>query len=136
MCLHLAGGAQGRWRRVARGARSLPGFRLEDARWADLGVPVDVAFFMHSSAAGKVMALYPGPTGATESRIPLDAWQGLLADNPAFAPLEPDVEALLVALLPIPRGVLERLRRYEAARGAATRAQAIDALLTEHEGAS
>ena len=37
------------------------------------------------------------------------------------------------ALLAIPRDVLERLRRYKATSGAATWAQAIDALLSEHE---
>ena len=81
---------------MARRARVLGDFCLDDARWADLGIPVEMAFFMHSSAAGRVLALYPGPAGATESLLPLDAWQGLLADNPGFDPLEPDVEALLV----------------------------------------
>ena len=37
-------------------------------------------------------------------------------------------------LLAIPRGVLERLRRYKTASGVATWAQAIDALLLEREG--
>lgn len=37
------------------------------------------------------------------------------------------------ALLPIPRELYERLRRYKKARGAATWAQALDALLAEHE---
>ena len=37
------------------------------------------------------------------------------------------------ALLPIPRALYERLRRYKKARGAATWAQAIDTLLDDHE---
>lgn len=61
-----------------------------------LGVPVGVAFFFESSAAGRVLAFYPGPAGATESELPLEAWQELVAANPPLATLTPDVEALLV----------------------------------------
>jgi hypothetical protein len=39
------------------------------------------------------------------------------------------------ALLPIPRELYERLRRYKQARGAATWAQALEALLRDHEEA-
>jgi hypothetical protein len=40
--------------------------------------------------------MYPSPAGATESQLPLEAWEVLVADNPVLAKLEPDVEALLV----------------------------------------
>jgi hypothetical protein len=42
------------------------------------------------------VAVYPSPAGATESALPLDAWEEFAADNPALGDLEPDVEALLV----------------------------------------
>jgi Family of unknown function (DUF5947) len=51
-------------------------------------IPVEMAFFFHSSAAGRVVAFYPSPLGATESLIDLD--------DRLFEDLEPDVEALLV----------------------------------------
>jgi hypothetical protein len=56
--------------------------------WEALRLPVDVAFFLHSSAEDRDMAFYPSPMGATESRLPLEI--SLLRT------LEPDVEALLV----------------------------------------
>jgi len=52
-------------------------------------IPVGVVFFYVSSPLGRVVALYPGPAGATESLLPLDAQ----AD---FDMLTPDVEAVLV----------------------------------------
>lgn len=64
--------------------------------WDRLEVPVSVAFFFHNSALGRVVGLYPGPAGATESELSLDAWDDLVAAVPALAGMEPDVEALLV----------------------------------------
>ena len=74
----------------------LEGFELDDVMWADLRLPVDMAFFFSSSEAGRVLAFYPSPMGATESLLGLEAWQALEAANPVLASLEPDVEALLV----------------------------------------
>jgi len=71
-------------------------FELDDLAWEQLRIPVDMAFFFHSSPAERVMAFYPSPMGATESRLELDAWQDLAAANPVLDDLEPDVEALLV----------------------------------------
>ena len=42
------------------------------------------------------VAFYPGPAGATESELPLEAWQQIVADHPQLGLLRPDVEALLV----------------------------------------
>jgi hypothetical protein len=71
-------------------------FELGDLAWGQLQIPVDMAFFFHSSAAGRVMAFYPSPMGATESRLELQAWQSLASANPVLATMEPDVEALLI----------------------------------------
>lgn len=71
-------------------------FALEDTAWARLQIPVEMAFFFHSTPAGRVIALYPSPLGATESLLELEAWDELAAANPVLGGLEPDVEALLV----------------------------------------
>jgi len=74
----------------------LEDFALDDAKWARLRIPVDMAFFFHHGEQGRVMAFYPSPMGPTESALELEAWDELVSDNPVLANLEPDVEALLV----------------------------------------
>jgi hypothetical protein len=69
---------------------------LDDVLWEELRLPVDMAFFFHSSTEERVLAFYPSPMGATESLLGLDAWRELEAANPVLTTLEPDVEALLV----------------------------------------
>jgi hypothetical protein len=96
-CALLLGyGAGERYRVVPDRVRHLPDIHLTDPHWEALGVPVDLAFFYWSTPAGRQVAFYPSPAGATECLLPLDAWAGLAAANPALATLEPDVEALLV----------------------------------------
>ena len=87
---------QGRWRLIPRDARALPEFQMTDEQWEALALPIHLAFFFQSSAAGKVVAMYPGPAGATESLLPLSGWEALADANPALSELAPDVEALLV----------------------------------------
>jgi hypothetical protein len=74
----------------------LDDFELSELAWEQLQIPVDMAFFFHNSSAERVMAFYPSPMGATESRLELAAWRDLEAANPVLATIEPDVEALLV----------------------------------------
>ncbi|MCW2621660.1 MAG: hypothetical protein JWL64_1262 [Frankiales bacterium] len=64
--------------------------------WGDLDLPVGTAFLFRNSALGRIVAFYPGPAGATESELPLDAWERVVAAVPGLATLAPDVEALLV----------------------------------------
>ncbi len=85
-----------KYRRVPRRVRYLADFQLTDAQWEGLQLPIGLAFFLHSTPAGRIVALYPSPAGATESLVALEAWQALADDNPALRDLEPDVEALLV----------------------------------------
>jgi hypothetical protein len=92
----FSGAGETRYRRVPRRVQFLPDFQLTDAHWDTLLIPIDLAFFFQSSVAGRVVALYPGPAGATESLLPLDAWEELAAANPVLRELAPDVEALLV----------------------------------------
>jgi hypothetical protein len=75
---------------------AVPGFSLGAGVWERLQIPVGVAFFFHNSESGHVTAFYPGPAGAAESLLPLDAWQQVVDDHPLLAELEPDVEAVLV----------------------------------------
>jgi hypothetical protein len=82
--------------RVPRRVRSLDDFRLTEAQWDALGVPVHLAFFFRSSPLDRVIALYPSPAGAMESLLPLGLWEEITAQNPALATMAPDVEALLV----------------------------------------
>jgi len=88
--------ASGHYRLVPDRRLRVEDFALDDVAWADLRLPVDLAFFVRDTAAGRVRAYYPGPMGATESLLGLDTWAQLEAANPVLATLEPDVEALLV----------------------------------------
>jgi hypothetical protein len=85
-----------KFRRLPRRLRALPDFRLTDEQWEAMNIPVGMAFIFFHSAAGRVMAYYPGPAGATESLLDLESWQDLVRDNPILGQLEPDVEALLI----------------------------------------
>jgi len=85
-----------RYRRVPRRVRYLADFRLTDAVWDGLGIPIDLAFFLHTTPAEGIIAVYPSPAGATESLVSSEAWEVLAAENPMLRDLEPDVEAILV----------------------------------------
>lgn len=92
----FSGQTETKYRRVPRRARYLADFRLTDAQWDSLLIPIGMAFFFHSSPAGKIVALYPSPAGATESLLDLSAWAEVVEENTVLRELEPDVEALLV----------------------------------------
>lgn len=94
--LRFDGVIGGRFSLIPRDTLRLDGFSLSDAQWTELSLPIDLAFFFHSSAAGRVVAFYPSPAGAVESTLGLGAWNDLAAANPVLAELQPDVQALLV----------------------------------------
>jgi hypothetical protein len=89
-----AGG--GHFRLVPDRRLRLADFEMDDASWADLRIPVDMAFFFNHTEAGKVVAYYPSPAGPTESLLELDSWAELARANPVLNDLDADVEALLV----------------------------------------
>src|SRR3954447_10282515 len=65
-----AAGAGGRhYRLVPDRGLSVDDHALDDVAWADLRLPVDMAFFFRSTPAERVLAFYPGPMGATESLL-------------------------------------------------------------------
>jgi hypothetical protein len=84
------------YRRIPGRVAYWPQFQMTDLQWSGLGIPISLAFFFHNTSAGRVMAMYPSPAGATESLLALDAWQDLLRENPVLRELEPDVETLLI----------------------------------------
>ena len=90
------GAGRGRFRSVPDRYLYTGEFRMSPADWDELQIPVRMAFFFHNSALGRKVAFYPSPGGATESQLPLDTWERVLADNPMLAEAQPDVEALLV----------------------------------------
>jgi len=69
---------------------------LDERAWDELQIPVGLAFLFRNSVLGRTVAFYPGPAGATESELPLAAWERIVAAHPQLAVLRPDVEALMV----------------------------------------
>jgi len=73
-----------------------PSFTLGAALWESIGIPVRMAFLFRNSVLDTTVAFYPSPAGATESLLPLGAWEEMLAGNSELATVSPDVEALLI----------------------------------------
>ncbi|MEO7429962.1 MAG: DUF5947 family protein [Acidimicrobiales bacterium] len=90
------GAGGGKYRAVPDRYLDLGGLSVAPGAWDELQIPVSVAFFFRNSTLGSVAAFYPSPAGATESLLPLDAWDRLVADNEVLRTMEADVEALLV----------------------------------------
>jgi hypothetical protein len=96
-CAMLFSGRTGsRYKRVPRDIRQLTNFVMTDAQWNGLMIPINLAFFFQSSLEPQVKVMYPSPAGATESLLPLEAWESIVEANSTLRDLEPDVEALLV----------------------------------------
>ncbi|HKX32125.1 MAG TPA: DUF5947 family protein [Blastocatellia bacterium] len=85
-----------RYRRPSQRVRYLPDFHLTDTQWEELQIPISLAFLFYSSPAGRMVALYPSPGGATESLLKLETWEEIVSRNSTLARMEPDTEALLV----------------------------------------
>lgn len=94
--LFTDGNAELRYRAVPDRYLAFPDFALDRRAWEALQIPVGVAFFFTNSALGRTVAFYPGPAGATESELDLDAWTGLGGADPRLDLLADDMEALLV----------------------------------------
>lgn len=100
-CWALRAG-EGDWRPVGSRTLWLEDLELPDDVWAGFQIPIGLAFFMSSTVAGCVVAMYPSPAGATESELRFESWQRFVALNPVLADLEPDVEGLIVSRLADP----------------------------------
>jgi hypothetical protein len=88
--------AELRYRAVPDRYLAFPGFALDRRAWEALQIPVGVAFFFTNSDLGRTVAFYPGPAGACESQLDLDAWNAIRGADPRVGLLSDDVEALLV----------------------------------------
>ena len=84
------------YRRIPRDVRRLDHFQMDDQEWDSLLIPIKLAFFAYSSAAGRIVAQYPSPGGAMESSLDLEYWDAIVDRNPVLKKFAPDVEALLV----------------------------------------
>ena len=86
----------GRYRTVPDRVRHDPSAPLTGAEWAELQIPVAIAFFFVNSALSRVIAAYPSPAGVTECELDLAAWDRLADGHPLLRAPVPDVEAILV----------------------------------------
>lgn len=85
-----------KYKRVSRRVLSLRNFAMTDAQWESLIIPINLAFFFHSSLEARTIAFYPSPAGAVESLLTLQTWNTIVEDNPVLRRMQPDIESLLV----------------------------------------
>ena len=85
-----------RYRAVPDRYLTFSDFTLDRRAWEALQIPVGLAFFFHNSDMDRTVAFYPGPAGATESELDLDAWSTHQRRRHPADMLADDVEALLV----------------------------------------
>ncbi len=90
------GASGGKYRIVPRRYLALSDFTMSDEQWDELMIPVNMVYIFRSTTAGRPVAFYPSPAGATESVLSLESWESLVESNPILGDLEPDVEVLLV----------------------------------------
>jgi Family of unknown function (DUF5947) len=90
------GAARGRYKAVPTRYLEIEALAVGADEWESLQIPIALAFFFYNSLEKKMVAFYPGPAGATESLLPLETWDAIVARDAALRTLEPDVEALLV----------------------------------------
>ena len=74
----------------------MPDFHLTDEAWEPFSFRSISPSSCESTPAGRVVALYPSPAGATESLVAAEAWGTIAEENPVLHDFEPDVEGLLV----------------------------------------
>ena len=95
MCMIIMA-ESGDYKPLPQRSLELQSFNMPDALWADFLIPVNMAFFVLSSSRSGAVAYYPAPTGATESKLKMGAWNQLVQLNPILNDLASDLEALLV----------------------------------------
>ena len=93
--LGAAGAGGGRYRLIPERFRELPALARDDARWADLRLPVSLAFLVrHESGGG--LAVFPGALGPTDAPIDAERWAALESAYADVKDMESEVEAVLV----------------------------------------
>lgn len=94
--LFTDGSARLRYRSVPDRYLHFPDLALGRREWEALQIPVGLAFFFRNSALDRTVGFYPGPAGATESELDLEAWTSITTADSRVALMADDVEALLV----------------------------------------
>ncbi|MEV0705052.1 DUF5947 family protein [Saccharopolyspora sp. NPDC050389] len=92
---HQAAGG-GQYRRIRSRPRRLTEFVLDEAAWAQFGIPVGLAFFVHNAESDRVTAFYPNPVGTMRASVHSGSWRSLVEANPKLSALNSDIEALLI----------------------------------------
>lgn len=87
---------EGKFKLIPRDTRPLADFQMTDMEWEGFALPISLAFFFYDTPNGKMAAFYPSPAGATESLLPLTAWEALVLANPILRDMKADVETLLI----------------------------------------
>jgi Family of unknown function (DUF5947) len=90
------GNSRQRYKRIPRDVVRLDDFAMDDQEWESLLIPINLAYFVNSSAAGRTIAQYPSPAGAMESSLDFEYWNAIVERNSVLKKFEADVEALLV----------------------------------------
>jgi hypothetical protein len=90
--------AELRFRAIPDRYLAFPDFALDRRAWEALQIPVGLAFFFHNSTLGRTVAFYPGPAGATESELDLQAWNDIRTADGRVDAIAADTEALLVRI--------------------------------------
>jgi hypothetical protein len=85
-----------RYRAIPDRYLAFEGFALDRRAWEALQIPVGMAFFFRNSALDRTVGFYPGPAGATESELDLNAWNDICTADQRVSMLADDTEALLV----------------------------------------
>ena len=88
--------AELRYRAIPDRYLAFPDFALDRRAWEALQIPVGLAFFFHNSTLDRTVAFYPGPAGATESELDLQAWNDIRTADGRVDAIAADTEALLV----------------------------------------
>jgi hypothetical protein len=96
LLLDRDGAGHGRFKAVPQRYLTDSRAGLGDALWAALGIPVGIAFLLRHAATDRLLAVYPGPAGPTESDPGPDGWQTLTEATGLAELLRPDTEALLL----------------------------------------
>ena len=96
-CSILFSGDDGQhFRRVTRRITPLPDMGPIEGLLESLQIPINLAFFYYSTQAGRMVAMYPSPAGATESLLATDQWDKISATSQMLRMMQSDVEALLI----------------------------------------
>src|SRR6185312_4138658 len=90
--------AELRFRAIPDRYVAFPDFALDRRAWEALQIPVGLAFFFHNSTLDRTVAFYPGPAGATESELDLQAWNDIRTADGRVDAIAADTEALLVRI--------------------------------------